>query len=97
MNILLTGGDGLLGSKIISSKLFDSLLHPTKLEMGIIKVGEISKYFTNYSIHGVIHCAAQARMKICQDNPSFAIKSNIIGTANLVNQVLDLNMQQNKN
>ena len=40
------------------------------------------------NISHVIHCAAIARMSICEADPIKAIRVNIIGTSNLVQAIL---------
>jgi dTDP-4-dehydrorhamnose reductase len=88
-NVLLTGSSGKLGKAIIKSNLFLSLLCPKREELDITVPDKISSYFQKNDFSIIVHCAALARMKECEKNPQTAIDTNIIGTANLVNGVLD--------
>jgi dTDP-4-dehydrorhamnose reductase len=87
-NILLTGGSGKLGQAILNSGHFPPLLAPPRKELDITKPETIEGYFSNHDIDAVIHCAALARLKECEENPVLAIRANIIGTSNLVMEVL---------
>jgi len=87
-NILLTGASGTLGQAIVKSGHFSSLLTPSMAELDITKPESIEKFFGNNDIDAIIHCAALARLKDCEDNPNKAIQTNIVGTSNLVKEVL---------
>jgi len=87
-HILLTGAFGTLGKKIISLNKAQKFLAPPKDILDITKPETIKKFFNNNEIGAVIHCAAMARMKECEENPSGAIETNIIGTCNLVNEAM---------
>lgn len=88
-NILLTGTSGELGRAISGSKIFSHLLTPSREALDITKPSSIKKFFGNNDFDAVIHCAALARMGECQKNPVRAIETNIIGTSNMVNAVID--------
>jgi len=87
-SILLTGGTGRLGKAIIESGCFRSLLAPSREALDITKPADINKFFNNNDFDLIIHCAALARMKECQENPAKAIQTNITGTCNLVVETL---------
>ena len=91
--ILLTGSHGELGSQIIKSRLFDNLLTPSKQELDITRSEIIDEYLSNNDIDFVIHCAAYARMTLCEEKPQEAIITNIIGTSNLVNSIIKIENQ----
>jgi len=95
-NILLTGSSGELGNAIIKSNLFPSLLTPSRKELDITMQETIKKFFGNNDFDAIIHCAALARMKECEENPSKAIETNIIGTSKIVNQVIKKEIKENK-
>ena len=87
-NILLTGGSGKLGSRIVKSGLVNSLLYPKKEELDITIPKSLRSYFRRNKIDGVINCAALSKMFTCQKDPILAISTNLIGTSNLVRSVL---------
>jgi dTDP-4-dehydrorhamnose reductase len=97
MNILLTGGTGFLGSKIIDSNLFKNLYYPTREEMDLTDMDSIKRCLMTNNIDVVIHCAALARMSRCQNDPDHAITNNIIGTSNLVVQIIEESRRAKKN
>jgi len=83
-NVLLTGSSGKLGQAIIKSGYFPSLLTPSKEVLDITRKESIQKFFENNNFDAIIHCAAMARMKECEENPEKASEVNINGTNNLV-------------
>ena len=87
-NILLTGASGELGKSIVKSNLFSSLLTPSKDVLDITKPGTIANFFDNNDFDAIIHCAALARVKECEENPIKAVTTNIIGTSSLVNYII---------
>jgi len=95
-NILITGSSGNLGSGIIKSEKFQSLLFPNHEEMDIINEDSVKNFFESNNFDAVIHCAALVNQKECEENPSKAIKTNMIGTCNLVNEVLKKESKENK-
>ena len=85
--VLLLGGGGILGSSIIKSKIFKNLEAPSKTNLNLLNKSSIKK-FLKRKYHLIINCAAIARMKECEKKPSKAIKVNIIGTLNLVKEIM---------
>ena len=84
--ILLIGGSGNLGSEIINSKIFKKLDAPKKRELNLLNKKSIRKFLKKkYKI--IINCAAVARMRECEGNPSKAIKVNVFGALNLVEEI----------
>ena len=84
--VLLIGGSGTLGSCIIKSKIFKKIDAPKKKLLNLINKNSIRKFlFKKYDL--IINCAAVARMKECEKNPIKAIKINIFGTLNLINEI----------
>ncbi len=96
-HVLLTGASGTLGEKIICINKAQKFLAPSRNILDIAKPETIKKFFNNNEIDAVIHCAAMARMKECQENPVVAIETNIIGTSNLVIEVLKKENKLKKN
>lgn len=96
-NILLIGGSGKLGQAIIKSKRFKSLLTPSRDALDITKPKVIEWFFKANCVEAVIHCAALARMVKCEEDPAKAIEANIIGTANLVREIIKKEKESKKN
>ena len=86
-NILLIGSKGKLGSAIIKSKLFNNLFCPTKKQLNIENKEKIRRILRKKNFSLIINCAAMARMKQCENFPNKAIKTNIFGTKNLVDEI----------
>lgn len=95
-NILLTGSSGKLGQAIVSSHYFPSLLTPSHKILDITKPGTIEKFFEKNNFDAVIHCAALARMSECELKPAKAIQTNIIGTSNIVIEVIKKEIKEKK-
>ncbi len=85
MNILITGGSGLLGTHLI--KLIDknhNLLCPKSSELNILNIQQLNDYFNANKIDLVIHCAAYTDVKKAQHDFVNCMNVNIVGTCNLV-------------
>ena len=95
-DILLIGGSGSLGSAIIKSKLFKNLYFPNKKKLNILNRKQIKKILKKNKFHLIINCAAMARIIDCENNISKAIRVNIEGTFNLVQEVLSHEIKTNK-
>ena len=94
-NILLTGASGQLGQAILGLPSPFLFFSPGMEIFDITKPALIERYFKQHKFDAVIHCAALARMGECEKNPLKAVEANIIGTANLVKTVI--NMQDKLN
>ncbi len=79
---LLTGGSGLLGS--VLRQLKPDLLAPSEDEFDILKPEDMRPYFQTYLIETVIHAAAFTSPPLVNQQPLLAMKTNITGTANMV-------------
>lgn len=90
-NILLTGGTGSLGKKILELGLFQNIVAPDRFEMDITDAISVQNFFDANKIKTVIHCAALARMGICEADPAKAINVNVNGTSNIVSSILASN------
>ncbi len=88
-NILLTGASGQLGRAICRSGKFKNILTPTRIELDLTQSNSIRKYFENHNFDAVLHAAALARVEQCQKEPARAIEANLMGTCNLVLNVLE--------
>ena len=87
MKILVTGGNGEFCKHLVEQGKEHSFLTPIKKEADVRYYWELDRYFyqhqNNFDI--VIHAGAITRpMVIHEDNPKLSIKTNIIGTANVV-------------
>ena len=85
--ILITGSSGKLGSKLIKNNFFANSYQTTRELLDITKIVTINNFFRKNEISKVIHAAAISNMNECELNPHKAIKTNIVGTLNLVNVV----------
>ncbi len=94
--ILLTGSSGTLGRAISHSQLFPSLLTPSRKELDITCKESVSTYFSAHDFDTILNCAALARMKLCEEQQSLAIQTNIIGTALLASETASKQKQTGK-
>jgi len=82
--ILLTGGSGNLGSEIVKSKKFKNIVYPSKKKLNITKFLDVKNFLLNNNINTIIHCAALARMRDCENFKKKAFLINVKGTRNFV-------------
>lgn len=93
--ILLIGGSGNLGSSIIKANKIYKLDAPTKKKLNLNNRFLINKFLKkNYDI--VINCAGMARVSECENKPHKAIDTNVVGTLNLVQSILNYENKFNK-
>lgn len=85
--ILITGGTGKLGKKLVEKLAGRNIVYPTSEELDITDPLKIAEYFEKNDISKIIHCAALVDMAECDKNPEKAININAIGTYNLVNSL----------
>jgi len=86
--ILLTGATGNLGQAIVKSNILPGLLTPSRQVLDITRPDSIKNFFDKNDIDAIIHCAAMARLKECEENPIDCVNTNIIGTGNLIMETL---------
>lgn len=89
-NVLLLGGSGLLGTKIIDSNIFKNIHYPSSKDINLLNRQSIKKFLSKENVDIVINCAALARMKQCEKNPEKAINVNIKGTLNLTQSISEI-------
>ena len=79
--ILVTGGTGLLGKEL--QQLLPKAHFTGSQDLDVRNIDEIRSYLKINEINVIIHAAAFMPPKKSDENPSQAIKTNIIGTANI--------------
>tara|TARA_R110002020_G_scaffold135108_1_gene301769 strand:- start:4000 stop:4713 length:714 start_codon:yes stop_codon:yes gene_type:complete len=87
LKILVTGGNGEFCKHLVEQGKEHSFLTPTKEEADIRHYWNLDRYFYSHQndFDYVIHAGAITRpMVIHEENPKLSIKTNIIGTANVV-------------
>lgn len=87
MNILIIGGNGMLGKVIVSEFLKSSknILYPTSSEMNLYNKENITNYFNENSIDYIIHCAGFTNVNEAENNIN-AYKINCESMYWLVNE-----------
>ena len=86
MVILITGGSGSLGSEL--QNILPESLSPTREDLDITNKKQVLNYFKNHSIDLIIHTAAITSIRLCEENKQLAWDTNVQGTRNLVDCVL---------
>jgi len=100
MKVLITGGTGTLGKELIKKfyKEWDitvfsrdelkqaqlrAIYPKVKFIIGDVKdYQSVSKAVRNIDV--ILHCAAMKRIEVCEVNPIEAVKTNVLGTENIV-------------
>ena len=85
--ILITGGDGEFCKHLVQQGKDCEFLTPTKKEADVKDYWNLDSYFYTHQkeFDYVIHAAAITRpMVLHEDNPPLSIKTNIVGTSNVV-------------
>src|SRR5680860_722898 len=100
MKVLITGGTGTLGKELIKKfyKEWDitvfsrdelkqaqlrAIYPKVKFMIGDVKdYQSVSKAVRNIDV--ILHCAAMKRIEVCEANPIEAVKTNVLGTENVV-------------
>ena len=62
--ILLIGGTGNLGSKIIKSNIFNNLIAPKRQELDLLNPKKIEKILSKNQFHLIINCASIDRKSV---------------------------------
>lgn len=86
MQILLTGGTGLLGTELL--KLGVDLIAPRRSQLDITDGSAVAEYVNKLSPDVIIHAAAVTDNRDIEADPSEALDVNIKGTANLAQACL---------
>lgn len=91
MQILLTGGSGLLGSEI--QKLRTGMVAPGREELDIRSASAVAEYVMNSAPDTILHAAAVTNNRAIEADPAEALDVNIIGTANIARACLGTNIR----
>jgi len=87
MTTLITGESGALGKEL--KKVFPNSLSPSHSQLDIINKKDVFEFFKKNDIDLVIHAAALTNIRPCEENRQLTWKTNVEGTKNLVDAVLD--------
>lgn len=83
MKILITGGNGQLGTALREVLVGEEILLTDTDNMDITDINQIKKVFADFKPKFVIHGAAYTNVDGCEENPELAEKVNAEGTKNL--------------
>lgn len=88
MNILVTGGSGLLGRDVVRElqKRGHKVTAPSSRKMDIIREASVRKIFAEIKPEAVIHCAAWTDVEGAEDAPEICRAVNVLGTENVARQ-----------
>lgn len=92
MKVLITGGDGLLGSEV--RRALDAscdLLHPNRAGMDVTQVDRVFDIVSKFRPDVVVHCAASTDLDDCEQNPARAFHVNAMGAQNVALACLQFN------
>lgn len=86
VKILLTGGSGTLGKELIQllNNTKNIIYSPSSSELDISDYASCIEWFDVFKPNLVIHAAAYTDVKMSEQNIAKSIKTNIVGTCNIV-------------
>jgi len=100
MKVLITGGTGTLGKELIKKfyKEWDiTVFSRDELKQAQLRaiypkvkfmIGDVKDYYSVSkavrNVDVIFHCAAMKRIEVCEVNPIEAVKTNVLGTENVV-------------
>jgi len=88
MTVFITGGAGALGTEL--KKKYPNALAPTHQELDLGDRESVFRFFRDHpDIDVVIHAGALTGIRPCEENQPLAWKTNVEGTRNLVDAVLE--------
>jgi len=85
--MLITGSSGKLGKQLI--KVFPKALAPTHAELDITNRDAVFGYIKKHKPDKLLHLAALAGIRECEENKKLAWEVNVDGTRNLVKACLN--------
>ena len=86
MQVLLTGGSGLLGNEL--EKLGIPLVSPSSTELDITDAAAVAAFVSRARPDVIIHAAASTDNRQIEASPMLALDVNIVGTANIARACL---------
>jgi dTDP-4-dehydrorhamnose reductase len=84
--VFITGGYGNLGKELV--KVFPNALAPSHAELDIASREDVFKFIEKHKPKIIIHAAALTGVRECDEDKEKAWKTNIGGTANIVDACL---------
>ena len=90
----MSGGRGKLATEILKHNTEYKIHAPIKSEMDITKIDDIRRYVNEVKPDIFLHPAALTRPMVMHDeNPDLSIRTNIIGTSNVVLACMEKNIK----
>src|SRR5687767_2654060 len=65
----------------------------TRLQADINNLDSLKRIISDYEIELIYHCAAQSIVRIANTNPLYCLQNNVIGTANVLEAVRQVNQK----
>ena len=78
---LITGAAGLIGHDLLTTASRWEVRGITRQDVDLTDAGAVRRLWRDLHPHAVIHCAAQSRTGLCQQDPTLAQRINVKATA----------------
>jgi len=92
--ILISGGEGEFAKELQKYNTEYKILAPSKKDMNVTKINSVDYYIWSTKPDYFIHAGAITRPMVIHENePEKSIKTNIIGTANVVQSCMKYNVK----
>ncbi len=82
MKILLTGGTGLLGKKLL--EIDNQIIAPNRQQLDITNKDSVVENIKSLVPNVVVHCAAVTSYNLSEENPKLVRDVNVLGTLNIL-------------